>query len=430
MAERRVRKCEDAVTPIPNQVETADTLPLRVLVPGGAIESLDDFLRTARALTKEPFAAEQVAFLSAVSQGLLKHPRLRRDPAGAALGFWLRRANLVAFETDFRTRIIAGRRVVSTGLVFHVAPANVDTMFAYSWALSFLAGNANVVRLTTRMSPLVEDLLQCLNTVFVAHAESCRGNWFITYGHDDAITGRLSAMCDARIVWGGDETVRRLRAVPLNPHAAERSFASKRSLSVISANAFLSAEEASRRQVAEGMAVDIVPFGQMACSSPHVVYWVGAGKDCRRAMQVFEAHLETAMEAKLGDADFGWAVRRLNFAFGAVAEGRADELSHHPHTTAVFSPRANSAELAEPCGAGLLAHTAVDSVSSVPLLLGRHHQTIMYFGLTNAERDDLARDAGRAGVDRVVPVGQALDFGPYWDGYDFWGDLTRVVVVK
>ena len=168
----------------------------------------------------------------------------------------------------------------------------------------------------------------------------------------------------------------------------------------------------------------------MGCSSPHLVYWVGTGEDCRRAVQAFGAHLEAAMGAKLGDADFGWAVRRLNFAFDAVAAGRADELIHQPHTTRVFSPIASSAELAEPCGAGLLAHTTVDSVRSVPLLLGRHHQTITYFGLTDAERDDLAQQAGRAGVDRVVPVGQALDFGPYWDGYDFWGDLTRVVVVQ
>lgn len=415
---------------MPNQVKTPDTLPLRVLVPGGTSESLDDFLRTARAMTKEPFAAERVAFLSSVSQCLLKHPRLRRDPAGAALGFWLRRANLVAFEADFRTRIVAGRHLVPTGLVFHVTPANVDTMFAYSWALSFLAGNANVVRLTTRTSPLVEDLLECLNAVFVAHAESCRGNWFVTYGHDDAITGRLSADCDTRIVWGGDETVRRLRAVPLNPHASERSFASKRSLSVIAANAFLSAAEAVRQQVAERMAADIAPFGQMACSSPHVVYWVGAGEDCRLAVRVFGACLETAMQSKLGDADLGGAVRRLNFAFWVVADGKADELCHHPQTTRVFSPRADSVDFGEPCGSGFLAHTQVDSVSSLPLLLGRHHQTITYFGLTEAERVELAREAGRVGVDRIVPVGQALDFGPYWDGYDLWSDLTRVVVLR
>ena len=36
------------------------------------------------------------------------------------------------------------------GLVFHVPPANVDTIFVYSWALSALAGNSNVVRISSR----------------------------------------------------------------------------------------------------------------------------------------------------------------------------------------------------------------------------------------------------------------------------------------
>ncbi|MBM3853026.1 MAG: hypothetical protein FJ399_07705, partial [Verrucomicrobia bacterium] len=267
-------------------------------------------------------------------------------------------------------------------------------------------------------------------TVFAARREDCQGNWFVSYGHDDAITRRLSAECDTRIVWGGDETVRRLRAVPLNPHAAERAFASKRSVSVIGARAFLSADEGGRCSMAEQMANDLVPFGQMACSSPHTVYWVGAVRDCQRALRMFGALLDSTMAAKQGEADLGRAVRRLNFAFGAAAEGRAGDLQHLSHTTQVFAAKAQMAELPEPCGAGLLAHTAVESVGVIPPMLDRHHQTITHFGLTAAERDELAGKAGRAGVDRVVPVGRALDFGPYWDGYNLWGDLTRVLDVR
>ncbi|MFC6804089.1 acyl-CoA reductase [Deinococcus caeni] len=36
------------------------------------------------------------------------------------------------------------------GLVFHVPPANVDTIFIYSWLMSVLAGNRNVIRLSSR----------------------------------------------------------------------------------------------------------------------------------------------------------------------------------------------------------------------------------------------------------------------------------------
>jgi hypothetical protein len=34
------------------------------------------------------------------------------------------------------------------------------------------------------------------------------------------------------------------------------------------------------------------------------------------------------------------------------------------------------------------------------------------------------------GIDRVVPVGQALDISFFWDGYDLNRILTRVVDIK
>jgi hypothetical protein len=34
------------------------------------------------------------------------------------------------------------------------------------------------------------------------------------------------------------------------------------------------------------------------------------------------------------------------------------------------------------------------------------------------------------GIDRVVPVGQALDFSPTWDGYDLLAQLSRSVIME
>ena len=412
----------------PDDTEPAGALKLLAATPEDAAR-WPEMLSVARTLTMEPFAPERLAVLEALSGELFAHPRLRRDPAGAALGFWLRRANLAALAADF-AGYAGARLLVPAGLVFHVTPANVDTMFLYSWALAYLAGNANVVRLTTRASPLSEDLLACLGTVFGRHPAACRGNVFVTYGHDDAISARFSAACDTRLLWGGDETVRRLRAVPLNPHATERAFASKRSLAVVSVAAYRALDDAGRGQLAERMAADLAPFGQMACSSPHVLYWIGAPADVAAQADDFGVRLEKAMAAKAAGPDFGWAVRRLNFAFAAAADGVATALQHRPHTTAVRAGDASRAEPAEACGAGLLTHASCGSVDEVARALRADHQTITYFGLSDAERGALAREAGRAGVDRVVPVGRALDFGTIWDGYALWSDLTRTVVVQ
>ena len=34
------------------------------------------------------------------------------------------------------------------------------------------------------------------------------------------------------------------------------------------------------------------------------------------------------------------------------------------------------------------------------------------------------------GVDRIVPIGQSLDMGLIWDGYDLIRTLSRVVEIK
>ena len=410
--------------------DTAKDASVQVLAPSSLPSGeWDAFAAQARDEVDRPFSAKRIAALGALSGKVLNHSRLRRETAATALGFWLRPSSLARFESEFRA-VAGGACRVPAGLVFHVTPANVDTMFVYSWALAFLTGNANIVRLSTRTSPLVSDLLQCLNEVFSAHCDACGGNAFISYGHNDAVTAALSSRCDLRVVWGGDETVARLRAVPLNPHAAERSFASKRALSVFSAPAYLGEVEAVRGELAARMAADILPFAQMACSSPHVVYWLGAQEPAREATEDFGRRLELAMSAKSEEADLGAAVRRLNFAFSAVAAGRCDAVLQQAHTTQLHATSAEHAETTEVCGAGLLTHTAVPDVRAVCTYLGRHHQTITYFGLNESERNDLAYLAGTRGVDRVVAAGKALNFGPYWDGYSLWDDFTRVVVIE
>ena len=57
-------------------------------------------------------------------------------------------------------------------------------------------------------------------------------------------------------------------------------------------------------------------------------------------------------------------------------------------------------------------------------------QTVTHFGFTPAELREFAASAGAAGLDRIVPVGEALDFSPDWDGYSLLRDFVRTVIVR
>jgi hypothetical protein len=46
-----------------------------------------------------------------------------------------------------------------------------------------------------------------------------------------------------------------------------------------------------------------------------------------------------------------------------------------------------------------------------------------YFGLSKDELDELATLSFGRGIDRIVPIGAALNFDYIWDGYNLFDEL-------
>src|SRR5205807_1177939 len=172
-------------------------------------------------------------FLAGFAGRLLTPGGVRRFPELASLGFFLRRAEVT--RTLGRLRGDGTGLRFPRGLVFHVPPANVDTIFVYSWALSALAGNRNVVRISPRAAGAAERALEALNEALAgAHPAVGRTQRMVTYGHDDAVTAALSAACHLRVIWGGDRSVNEVRRHPLAPRARDLTFPDRTSFAAIS----------------------------------------------------------------------------------------------------------------------------------------------------------------------------------------------------
>ena len=82
-------------------------------------------------------------------------------------------------------------------------------------------------------------------------------------------------MCDARVLWGGNEAIAALRALPLAPTATELVFPDRFSLAAMSAEAVLALDDAGLDRLRERFYRDVVPFGGQACSSPRILAWIG-----------------------------------------------------------------------------------------------------------------------------------------------------------
>ncbi len=259
-------------------------------------------------------------FLAALARRLLTPGGVRRFPELASLGFFLRRGEMQRAVDRLRGDA-AGLRF-PRGLVFHVPPANVDTIFVYSWALSALAGNRNVVRISPRAAGAALRALEALNEA-LAEADPAVGRTqrMVTYGHDDAATAALSAACDLRVVWGGDRSVTEVRSHPLAPRARDLTFPDRTSFAAISVAGWQEASEAARWEAAQGFFNDAYWFDQAACASPRALFWVGDDGDARVASTEFFAHLRAVLDARGHVTEPAMAVQKRVAAYGAAADG-------------------------------------------------------------------------------------------------------------
>ena len=408
---------------------------LELLAPGPGAGGIEAFLDRTQADGGGPswpaFDDARLAVLRDLSETLLAHPVLRRDPATVAVAFWMRPASVQRLRTEFARRVEADPMLVlvPVGRVFHVAPANVDTLFIYSWALSFLCGNANVVRLSRERGVVVEGLLEVMRAVASRHEALAFGNRFVTYAHDERVSAALSAWCGHRVVWGGDDTVAALRSVPLNPHASERVFGSKFSYSVFSAAAYRAAGPEERARVAGAFFNDMFWFDQMACSSPHLLFWVGTEPGIEEETRAFEAALEAEVVRRGLVTSAANAVLRRAFAFDLAADVDVRVgLGHSGFIgVQVNDPRGLGRET---CGGGLIRHAHLGRMEELAAFAREGDQTVTHYGFSAAELAATAFALGSRGVDRLVPVGEALAFDAVWDGYDLLADFTRRVRVK
>ncbi|MCF2533494.1 acyl-CoA reductase [Yinghuangia soli] len=374
-----------------------------------------------------------VDFLTAFGRTLLDPALIRRHPELAPLGFFLRRAELDAQLARLAEPGTGSTRVLRfpRGLVFHIPPANVDTIFVYAWALAALTGNRNVVRISPRSGPAAELILERLATALQdAHPAVAATQRMITYDRDDRITEALSAACDLRVVWGGDHSVASVRRAPLGPAARDLTFPDRASFAVVGADGWLAADPAARDQAVVGLYNDSYWFDQAACASPRALYWVGDPTTAAEARTDLFERLAALLAARGELPDPAMAVHKRVAAYGEAAAGRAAALGFAADEALAVLDLADP--LAAPrtwLGAGTFPTATVARLADLVPMLGRRDQTLSHFGIPEDELADFAAALAGRGIDRIVPFGAALSFAPLWDGYDLPREFTRLTTL-
>lgn len=372
------------------------------------------------------FDPQVIKFLRELSSSILNDPLSRSHGDVIAFAFWIRPSNLDSAMDNYAKE----SNRTGYGMCMHIAPANVPLNFAYSLVCSLLAGNRNIVRVPSRKFPQIDFLLERMRIILateeyrvVAHAIS-----IVRYEKSDSVTGDLLNFSNLKIVWGGDNTVKQIRGIPTPAHCKEVVFPDRKSVSIIDQKSLLRLSESDLLALAEKFYTDTYLFDQNACSSPRLLFWISS-PDNSVGKEQFWSVLSDIVKSKYLLEPRNLVLKFTELAMKIVTADMKKTVGGPGELLSRFEYAEQDGSLSSQLTNrfGTFFEHDLDDLDDLIPMLDHGIQTVTYFGIEPEKIVELVIRNKIKGVDRIVPIGKALDFDFIWDGYDLPKALSRVV---
>ena len=361
---------------------------------------------------------------------------MERFPGAAFLRLWLRKGTLEpilerelgcdAMNGDWREEGQAKLRAFPVGIVGHWPAANIEIQPVLSLTCALLGGNTCLVRVPSSLVGATYQVIAKLSEVDTAEVLTKRIK-LISFNHSrDDLQFAMARNVDGAMIWGGDEAVTRVRALPFPPWTRMAVFGPRLSVAAMDAETWNDPDE--RASWCQRIARDVWQFDQQACSSPQVLFLEQCVsgdinqfiKELRQAFQSENrAHPRSEIHPSLTSA---------------ICHARASWLLDDVAHKAWFSPSPDwtillgtGSDIPKPTQGRTLTILLVDDLLEV---VRKFDGTVQTLGLAVGDIQKevaLARVAGCHGVDRIVKLGRMHVFASPWDGMDLIRSMVRIV---
>ena len=375
----------------------------------------------------EPFNNQSIDFLSDFSKELKKEKKIYKFPDLIYLIFWTSYKKIGEAKKKFLSRNIR----LGRGLIFHICPSNVPTNFIYSFFFGLLSGNSNIVKVPSKAFPEKNIILSTINKLFKKkkYLGLKNSNFFIQYDEKIENTQKISSICDGRIIWGGDKTINEVRKIWIPERAVELTFADRYSLSVLNLNKFKKIKDHEIKLIAKKFFYDSYMMNQSACNSPHFVFWVG--KKNNNLQQKFWKELNYIAEQKFILDESMVLNKYSNLIKNMIDQKNFQNIKLFKNNLYVVNPNKNIKNIENIRGiSGIFFQKNIASIIELKKFITKKCQTVTYFGLNKKQIESFVLKNNLFGIDRVVPIGKALDINLVWDGYDVIDSLSRTITLE
>lgn len=374
-----------------------------------------------------PFSEKVVEFLNTLSGELMKDRRSRLYPDAITFAYFCRKANLLRLKKEYvkESELKLGR-----GILFHIAPSNVPINFGYSLVAGLLAGNANIVRVSTKHFEQVDLIIWHLHKLIETgkYDEVANRIVLVRYDRTSDANAFFSNMANVRVIWGGDTTIKAIRQNQLPARSFDVCFADRYSIAAINPKAVMEADDVEIRNLAEAFYNDTYLFDQNACSAPHTIFWLK--DEClKEAKNRFWNAVHEFVSARYTLQPV-MSVDKLTAFYrqSAYMDVRSEKMPDNVVVRAELGELCRNIEDFR-CACGYFSEKTISSLDEIASVINVKYQTLAYYGLDRKELESFVLRNHLQGLDRIVPMGETTAFSLTWDGYNLINTFTREVSV-
>jgi hypothetical protein len=210
--------------------------------------------------------------------------------------------------------------------------------------------------------------------------------------------------------------------MPRKAMSRDVMFPSRVSTAVLSAPAIEELGSKELDKLALGFYHDTYLVDQNACSSPSQVVWIGDEQSYKIASSKFWERVADQVNSRYSTLSTT-GIEKLLDIFRKVEEaGKSIKLEQN---SGVVTRSRDLHFRNEPLRFGAFAEVVVSNLQESGPFLRSNEQTITYFGLDKQRLFEWVGALRKSSVERIVPVGKALDIGLNWDGKDTLVLLSR-----
>jgi len=375
---------------------------------------------------ERPYNETVCKFIGDLSKELNHAAKSKEYPDIKALAFWCRKNNIY----NLRKIFLSNETRLGLGLVFHITPSNIPTNFAYSLIFGLITGNSNIVKVPSKKFEQVEIICKSIKKILKKKYKSIgRMITVVRYSDNDNYTKKISSLCNARLIWGGDNSIINIRKFPLNQRALDITFADRYSFCAMNAQEILKLDTYQIQRLAENFYNDTYIVDQNACSSPHLILWLG--KKINRAREKFWKCLQHHVNNKYVLTENASLEKYTKLCGDILSLKNMRKFEKYKNSIYTIQLKKLDKNLHNLRGKwGFFYEYELSNINKIKKYINNRYQTLTYFGLNKNILKNFILKNKLVGIDRVVPVGQALNIGLIWDGYDLNKVLSRIVEIK